>query len=130
VPKDKQGRFDLKGPCKNCPFRKDEHGIRFYDQTRAIEIYFTVLRHGFPCHKSATDEQPWDDGDSSGYVFAKDGSTQFCGGALQMLVNEGHRWTDTVSEDALNAFRERSDGKVECFSGLAEMVQANTGLTK
>lgn len=31
-------RFDLKTPCKNCPFRTDDTAIRFSCRERAEEI--------------------------------------------------------------------------------------------
>ena len=46
-------RYNLKRPCKNCPFRSDDTRIRFSCRERAEEIENSAYRNGFPCHLSA-----------------------------------------------------------------------------
>ncbi len=79
-------RFDLKTPCKNCPFRTDEMAIRFACRDRAEEIEESAYRNGFPCHLSA-DLIEDDDGESDGYVFGE--TTQHCAGATIMYLEGG-----------------------------------------
>lgn len=73
-------RFDLRAPCKNCPFRTDETAIRFACRERAEEIAESAYRNGFPCHLSATIDG---DDDDAGYEFGE--NTQHCAGALLLF---------------------------------------------
>lgn len=73
-------RWDLRTPCKNCPFRTDETAIRFATRERAAEIEESAYRHGFPCHLSA--DFTGDDDEDGGYVFGD--NTQHCAGAAIM----------------------------------------------
>lgn len=81
-------KFDLKAPCKNCPFRNDDTAIRFTCRERAEEIEESAYRNGFPCHLSA-DFIEDDDGEyeQGGYVFGE--NTQHCAGALLMYLLDG-----------------------------------------
>lgn len=78
-------KFDLRTPCKNCPFRTDETAIRFACRERAEEIEESAYRHGFPCHLSADLIENDDDGD--GYAFGD--NTQHCVGATIMFARNG-----------------------------------------
>lgn len=77
-------RFDLKTPCKNCPFRTDETAIRFAVRERAEEIEESAYRNGFPCHLSAELDEDDEDG---GYEFGD--KTQHCAGATIMYLQGG-----------------------------------------
>lgn len=77
-------RFDLKAPCKNCPFRTDQTAIRFYNHERAEEISESAYRNGFPCHLSAEIDE---DDEEPGYEFGE--NTQHCAGALIMFARHG-----------------------------------------
>lgn len=90
-------RFDLKVPCKNCPFSSGPHRITFACRERAEEIEETAYRQGFPCHLSATDTS--DEDEDGGYEFAPDGSAQHCAGALAMFINDGHDSTPGTDND-------------------------------
>ena len=79
-------RFDLKTPCKNCPFRTDDTAIRFRCRERAQEIEESAYRNGFPCHLSA--EFTGDDDEDGGYEFGD--NTQHCAGALIMYLSDGY----------------------------------------
>ena len=81
-------RFDLKTPCKNCPFRTDETAIRFACRERAEEIEEQAYRLGFPCHLSAEhiegDDDPFGDGG-----FKATETSQQCAGHTIMSLREG-----------------------------------------
>lgn len=78
-------KFDLRTPCKNCPFRTDAPAIRFAARERAEEIEESAYRNGFPCHLSAN--YTGDDDEDGGYVFGE--NTQHCAGALIMYAESG-----------------------------------------
>jgi|SRR5579864_845533 len=80
-------RFDLKTPCKNCPFMNTKDGIKFACRERAEDIEEQAYRHGFPCHLSAVDTS--DDDEDGGFVFGKD--TQHCAGALLVFLKDGYQ---------------------------------------
>lgn len=77
-------KFDLKKPCKDCPFRNDKpHQKGWLGEQRADEIYQSLLDGGnFPCHKT---HDYTDDDDRE---FKHQDSHQFCAGALIMLNKE------------------------------------------
>lgn len=76
-------RFDLKTPCKNCPFRSDATAIRFACRERAQEIEESAYRNGFPCHLSAVDTSDEDE-ENGGYTFGE--NTQHCAGYIIMQL--------------------------------------------
>ncbi|MFN4296739.1 MAG: hypothetical protein ACK4FB_07835 [Brevundimonas sp.] len=114
-------RFDLKTPCKNCPFRTDETAIRFQCLERAEEIEESAYRNGFPCHLSADLEE--DEGDA-GYVFG--GNTQHCAGALLMFARHGDgpvpftRLSEAKQEAVLN----RLDWSAPVFESEADFLDS------
>lgn len=77
-------KFELKRPCKDCPFRNDKpHHKGWLGKERATAIYQNLLDGGnFPCHK--THDYLKDDGNG----FTHQEGHQFCAGALIMLENE------------------------------------------
>lgn len=79
-------KFNLKQPCKDCPFRNDKpHQKGWLGEKRAEEIYKSLIHDGlFPCHK--THDYTQDDEDSD--EFQHQDGHQFCAGALIMLENE------------------------------------------
>ena len=95
-------RFNLKEPCRHCPFRSDETGIRFASRERAQEIEESAYRHGFPCHMSAVniedEESPTGEG---GLIFGE--KTQYCAGHIifQCLADSGAVWPGIDNDDAL-----------------------------
>ncbi len=109
-------RFDLKTPCKNCPFRTDETAIRFTGRERAEEIEEIAYRQGFPCHLSATLDEEKDD---AGFEFDASGNTQHCAGALIMYLKGGEESTPGVDndEDLFERLRGRIDWKAPVFEG-------------
>ena len=99
------GRFDLKTPCKNCPFRSDETGIRFACRERAEEIEESAYRYGFPCHLSSEciEDEDTFDGESGGFVFGS--NTQHCVGYIIMRLNSGDSgpWPGIDNDEVLFA---------------------------
>lgn len=117
-------RFDLKTPCKNCPFRTDETAIRFACRERAEEIEESAYRNGFPCHLSANVD---DDDEDGGYEFKRDGNTQHCVGALIMYLNEGEASTPGTGNDE-NLFErlsERLDWEAPVFESIEDFLSAS-----
>lgn len=77
-------KYDLKTPCKNCPFADTPDRITFACRERAEEIEEQAYRQGFPCHLSAVLVE---DGESGGYEAGPD--TQHCAGVILMYMHEG-----------------------------------------
>ena len=79
--------FDLKTPCKNCPFRNGTDRIVFRGRERAEEIAETAYREGFPCHLSAEYDEF-----RNGFVPGE--RTQHCAGSLAMFARDacGSPW--------------------------------------
>lgn len=91
--KDDIKSFNLKRPCKDCPFRTDlpEHTKGWLGEQRASEIIHSVLRMGmsFPCHKTTSGARDTDDeGNLTPYVY--DRSTKQCAGAAILQIKTGN----------------------------------------
>jgi len=69
-------KYNLTAPCAHCPFRSDIKP--FLTSARAEEIYESLDRGGFPCHKTCD----YDTEEEGGQETEK---TQHCAGALIML---------------------------------------------
>lgn len=119
-------KFDLKSPCKNCPFRTDETAIRFSGRERAEEIENSAYRRGFPCHLSAANEED-ENGESEGYVFAADGRSQHCVGALIMFLNDGYDCTPGTGndDDLFERLSRRVDFDAPVFKSVEDFLAAN-----
>src|SRR5271157_953380 len=121
-------RFDLKTPCRNCPFRSDETGIRFSCRERAQEIEESAYRNGFPCHLSAVEVEyvcTWD-GESGGFVAVE--STQHCVGyiILQLKDGGGSTWPGIGNdEDLLARLESQVDLDAPVFADVDEYLAAN-----
>lgn len=117
-------KFDLKTPCKNCPFGKTPTRIVFACRERAEEIEESAYRNGFPCHLSADDTS--DDDEDGGFVFGE--NTQHCVGALLMWLKDGDSgnvpfsWLD---EDEQDRIQERLNWDAPVFEGVEEFLNAN-----
>ena len=85
-------KFDMRAPCKDCPFRSDRPGYLTAGRVQEI-IYGMILRQAtFSCHKT----NEFDDG---GTRETKD--TQHCAGALIFLErlnrpNQMMRWMERL----------------------------------
>lgn len=77
--------FQLKKPCKHCPFAPSKTRITFSGKERAEEIAEHAYRNGFPCHESATLDE---DAEDAGFEFGK--KTQHCAGAVMMFLADGN----------------------------------------
>lgn len=126
-------KYDLKTPCKNCPFRSDATRIKFICRERAEEIEESAYRNGFPCHLSAEIEEFEQDGNiESGYVEGK--NTQHCVGFVIMHFLEGEdTWPGLVdddgeinSESVANYLRARVDMDAPVFGSSEEFIDANS----
>jgi hypothetical protein len=109
-------RFDLRTPCKNCPFRTDETAIRFACRERAEGIEESAYRNGFPCHLSA--EYTDDDHEDGGYEFGA--NTQHCAGAMIMYLldgSEGNIPMERLSERTQDRIKSRIDWAAPVFEG-------------
>lgn len=88
--------FQLRKPCKHCPFVKADTRIKFRGRDRATEIAELAYRQGFPCHESADWEEN-EDGTEEGTAFGE--KTQHCAGALALFINSGYDCWPGVDND-------------------------------
>lgn len=118
-------RYDLKKPCKNCPFRTDKTRITFASRERAEEIEETAYRHGFPCHKSAEFKES-DDYGNDGYYAGE--NTQHCAGAIIMYLNDDeYAWPGVDNDEELvERLRNKMDMKSPVFMGPDAFLDANS----
>lgn len=128
-------KFDLKRPCKNCPFANTPDRITFACRERAEEIENLAYRQGFVCHEHA--ECIEDDDDylgEGGFEFRGDGSSQHCFGALAMYLKDGGSsvpWERATDEDP--DIEERWWSRAEkaalatIFESEEEFFEANEG---
>ncbi len=121
-------RFDLKTPCKNCPFRSDETRIRFSCRERAEEIEESAYRNGFPCHLSAhdtTEDNP--DDENGGYVATE--NSQHCIGFIIMQIKEtggGSPWPGIRNdEELLERLEAQVDMRAPVFESAEDFFKAN-----
>lgn len=117
--------YDLKTPCKNCPFRNDDTAIRFRCRERAEEIEESAYRNGFPCHLSAELIED-DEYEGGGYVFAE--NTQHCAGYIIMRLKEGDTcWPGIDNDEALaTRLADRIDWNAPVFESTNDFLNANT----
>lgn len=118
-------KFDLKTPCKNCPFGNTPTRITFSCRERAEEIEESAYRHGFPCHLSARDTS--DEDEEGGFVFAE--NTQHCVGALLMWLKgdgSGNVPYENLDESEQERIGDRLDWKAPVFEGADAFIDANT----
>lgn len=119
--------YDLKKPCKNCPFRTDDTAIRFANRERAEEIEESAYRHGFPCHKSAVfQEESFEGAEDDGYVAGE--NTQHCAGYMIMQIFSGETEWPAVNNDPdiVDAFANKMDWNAPVFQNCDDFLDANT----
>ena len=118
-------KFDLKTPCRNCPFRNDETRITFACRERAEEIEEIAYRQGFVCHLSA-EEHELADGES---VFEFGPDSQHCAGALLMFLHDtggsGNVPFERLDEDEQDRIQQRLDWSAPVFETSEEFIDAN-----
>jgi len=118
--------YDLKTPCKNCPFRTDDTAIRFATVERATEIEESAYRNGFPCHLSAVfQEESFEGAGNDGYVPGE--KTQHCAGYMIMQINQGEESWPGVNndEDIVNAFADKMDQDAPVFDNTDDWIESN-----
>lgn len=120
-------RYDLKKPCKNCPFADTEHRIVFACRERAEEIAETAYRNGFPCHLSAEHIEEEDDPIGGGGFYAGS-ETQHCAGALMMFMwQQEYCWPGVDNdEDLVTRLWDQLDfDNGRAFQSEEEFIEAN-----
>ena len=120
-------RFDLKSPCKNCPFRSDGTGIQFACRERAEDIEESAYRWGFPCHRTATlvEDSPYEERD--GYHFGED--TQYCIGHAIFELHNGCQtpWPGIGNdEDLVSRLLDQVDMTAPVFQSREAFLDAHT----
>ena len=118
-------RFDLKEPCKHCPFRTDETRIT-RGRERAEEIEERAYRHGFPCHVSAECEENPLTGEET-FVFGE--QTQHCAGYLLMQLQDGGGtpWPGIGNDEELaGRLAEQLDWDAPVFENVEQFLEANS----
>lgn len=119
--------YQLKRPCKNCPFAPTKTRITFRGEERAEEIAESAYRNGFPCHLSAVniedDEEEYGGG---GYVFGP--NTQHCVGAIMMFLSDGNDcgWPGIYNDEELaERLNDYVDWKAPHYESEADFIAAN-----
>ena len=116
-------KFNLRTPCKNCPFRNDGTQIRFKTRERAEEIEEIAYRQGFPCHLSAVVEESVGE---QYYEFGPD--TQHCAGFIIMALKAhgGISWPGINNDDDLaEQLYAQIDWDAPVFEDETEFFEAN-----
>jgi len=115
--------YQLKRPCKNCPFAPTKSRITFSCRERAEEIAESAYRQGFPCHLSAIDTS--DDHEDGGYVFGA--NTQHCVGAILMFLEENETWPGIFNdEDLAEELRNHVDWSAPHYQSEEDFIEANS----
>jgi hypothetical protein len=114
-------KYNLRKPCKNCPFADTPTRITFAGKERAEEIEESAYRNGFPCHLSA-DFIEDEDGDGGYYAG---GNTQHCVGAIGMFLNGGYdTWPGTGNRELTADY---SAAQAAAFESPEAFIEANAG---
>lgn len=117
-------KWDLKTPCKNCPFANTKDGIKFQSRQRAADIEESAYRNGFPCHLSADYDEDEDDG---GFVFGD--NTQHCAGALIMFFKDGYDGNvpfEQLSDKEQDRIRARLNMDAPVYDSVEDFLNAST----
>lgn len=118
--------YQLKRPCKYCPFAPTKTRIVFSCADRAEEIAEQAYRRGFPCHESAKLEETGDE--EEGYVFGP--KTQHCAGAIMMFLADGNDcgWPGIDNdEDLAERLSLHVDWNAPHFQSEQDFIDANKG---
>jgi hypothetical protein len=119
-------KWDLKTPCKNCPFMDTKYGIKFSCRERASEIEEQAYRNGFPCHLSAVDTSDEDE-ESGGFVFGPE--TQHCAGAILVFLKDGYDGNvpfENLSDKEQDRIRSRLNWNAPTYNSVEEFLNAST----
>ena len=119
--------YQLKRPCKNCPFAPTKTRIVFSCEERAEEIAESAYRNGFPCHLSAInteDDDDGEDGSEGGFVFGP--KTQHCVGAIMMFLGDNSEWPGIYNDDELaDRLRDHVDWTAPHYETEEDFIDAN-----
>lgn len=119
-------KFDLKTPCKNCPFMNTKDGIKFSCRERAEEIEEQAYRNGFPCHLSAVDTSDEDE-ENGGFEFGR--NTQHCAGALLVFFKDGYDGNvpfEQLPERTQDRIRARLNWDAPTYDNVEQFLAAST----
>ena len=118
--------FDLKTPCKNCPFRTDTTAIRFSCRERAEEIEEQAYGRGFPCHLSAVLIED-EDGEYGGGGYVPGENTQHCiGYVIMRLKSYDGPWPGIDNdEEIINRLEDQIDWNAPVFDNDEDFFRAN-----
>lgn len=119
-------RFDLRIPCKNCPFANRDTRIKFACRERAEEIEELAYRQGFPCHLSAVERDEVIDGDEETF-FDFGENTQHCVGAIGMFLNDGYDTWPGIDNDEDLCEQDYSEAQRIAFEDCETFLAANEG---
>ena len=111
-------KFNLRSPCKNCPFGDKPTRIVFSCRERAEEIEELAYRRGFPCHLSATLDE---DAEEAGYEFGPE--TQHCVGAIGMFLNDGYDTWPGIDNRTIRA--DYTKAQAAAFESCEAFFEAN-----
>jgi len=117
--------YQLKRPCKNCPFAPTKTRITFRCRERAEEIAESAYRNGFPCHLSAVNIEDEDEYGGGGFVFGP--NTQHCVGAIMMFLGEESEWPGIYNDDELaDRLRDYVDWTAPHYETEEDFIAANS----
>lgn len=116
--------YQLKRPCKNCPFAPTKTRITFACEERAREIAESAYRNGFPCHLSARYVED-ESGENDGFVFGQ--RTQHCVGAIMMfLAGDESCWPGIDNDEELaERLHDHVDWKAAHYRSEEDFILAN-----
>lgn len=129
-------KYELTGPCRNCPFRNDTP--TYLRAERAEEISDSLMSGStFPCHKTvdytSSDEDTGDEGaDDDGEGADDDGEgrlterSQSCGGAMATMERNGFANQMMRIAERLGLYdANKIDPAAPVYSSLHEWVEAH-----
>ncbi len=119
--------YQLKRPCKNCPFAPTKTRIKFACAERAEEIAESAYRNGFPCHLSAINTDEDGDDEDGGFVFGP--KTQHCVGAIMMFLSDGNDcgWPGIYNDEELaERLNDHVDWTAPHYEREEDFIEANT----
>lgn len=117
--------FDLKRPCKTCPFKKGNGENFALCQARIEEI---IEAPAFQCHSTIDYGRSVDENGefSSDCIQSKKGGPQQCVGLMTLLHREGVPNTIMQVGERLKAFDpEQLDPDGECYETIDEAMEAH-----
>lgn len=110
--------FDLKAPCSECPFKRDNAGMFEFSEARINEIVSAVA---FQCHKTIQYDAPY------GVKIKK---PQQCAGLMALLHAEGKPNQIMQVAERLEGFDASKISTNNTFKTVREAIKAHTGSQK